>query len=539
METTYVCGHINPDTDSIVSAMAYANLCNAMGDTGYVPARLGHLNDESNFLLKKFGFESPIRLYNVRTQVRDIEYDELPQLSPSAPVSHAWSLMQSHEGNKIAQIINEDGSLYGVIVAGDIAERDMSSVTEPRVENVPVFNLLAAIEGTILNNADDVFDEISGEVCIVLPSEGGLGTHIKKDSIIICGDQPDVVDHALENGASCVILSQSTLAEKYRNISSATCLIATPFDAYRAARLIYQSIPVGRIVNTKDPVCFHLDDYLDDVRETIGQSRYRSYPVLDENDRVVGALSRYHLMNPRQKRVFLVDHNELGQSVPGLDQATLVGIIDHHRLADVQTGYPVFMRNEPVGSTTTIVATMYQESGLMPGPALAGLMAAAIISDTVMFKSPTSTPRDKRIAERLARIAGIDLEKLGKEVFQAASGADKSAEALVMTDFKEFNIADHHLGIGQITTMDSDTILKRIGELKEVMEKIRKEKEYEFVILMITDALKEGSELIITGDEDVLSQAFAVTHIHDGHAFFKGIMSRKKQVVPALSALWG
>ena len=539
MDITYVCGHRNPDTDSVVSAMAYASLRNAMGDNGYVPTRLGHLNDETYLLLKKFGFETPLRLTTVRTQIRDIDYDELPQLSPSAPVSHAWELMQQQKGNKIAQIVNEDGTLYGVLVAGDIAERDMASVNEPRVDNVPVFNLLAAIEGTVLNSEDDFFEEISGEVFIVLPSENGMDRRFEEGSIIICGDQPEVVDAAIESGASCVILSQSTLAEQYRNISSKTCLIMTPFDAYRAARLIYQSIPVGRIAEKEDLVCFHLDDFLDDVREIISKSRYRSYPVLDENDRVVGALSRYHLMQPKQKRVFLVDHNELGQSVPGLEQAELVGIIDHHRLADVQTGYPVFMRNEPVGSTTTIVANMFQENGLLPGASLAGLMAAAIISDTVMFKSPTCTPRDRRIAERLARIAGLDLDDLGKEVFSLSAGADKPVETLLMSDFKEFNIADHHLGIGQITTMDSDAMLKRLEEFRAAMDKVKEEKDYDFVILMITDALKEGSELIISGDEDILVQAFAGALVHDAHVFIKGIMSRKKQVVPALSALWG
>ena len=218
--------------------------------------------------------------------------------------------------------------------------------------------------------------------------------------------------------------------------------------------MLYQATPVERIAKTDGLVCFHLDDFLDDVREAVLQSRYRSYPVLDAKNRVVGTLSRYHLIQPRRKRIVLVDHNEVGQSVPGLEQAELVGIIDHHRLADVQTGYPVFMRNEPVGSTNTIIATMFQEHGLMPGEKLAGLMAAAIVSDTVMFKSPTTTPRDRRIAERLARIAGIDLDELGRKVFSASS-MDKPAATLLTTDLKEFHLGDHRLGISQITTMDA------------------------------------------------------------------------------------
>ncbi len=233
-----------------------------------------------------------------------------------------------------------------------------------------------------------------------------------------------------------------------------------------------------------------------------------------------------------------MDHNEISQSVPGLDQAELVGIIDHHRLADVQTGYPVFMRNEPVGSTNTIIATLFQEQGLMPGEKLAGLMAAAIVSDTVMFKSPTTTPRDRRMAERLARIAGLDLDALGQEVFSASIG-EKSAEALLKTDFKEFHLGEHRVGIAQITTMDSASIMKRRTELLSEMDKLQAEKKYDMVLLMVTDVLREGTELLFRGDREIIRQAFNLARIRDDRVFLKGIMSRKKQVVPALTLLWG
>ena len=233
-----------------------------------------------------------------------------------------------------------------------------------------------------------------------------------------------------------------------------------------------------------------------------------------------------------------MDHNEIGQSVPGLEQAELVGIIDHHRLADVQTGYPVFMRNEPVGSTNTIIGTLFQEHGLMPGEKLAGLMAAAIISDTVMFKSPTTTQRDRRMAERLARIAGLDLDTLGQEVFSSNVNG-KSAAALIKTDFKEFHIADHRLGISQITTMDSRSLLKRREEFLAEMQKLRKDKEYDMVLLMITDVLREGTELLFLGDREVIRQAFNPPRLEEDHAFLPGIMSRKKQIVPGLALLWG
>ncbi len=539
MDPIFVFGHRNPDTDSVVSAMAYAALRNALGDREYVPARLGQLNDETAFLLEKFGFKPPMLLQTVRTQVRDLDYDRPPLLGAAVAVSHAWEILRQNPNLSALPVTDDSGKLYGMITAGGIAESDMESIQHPSVSNVPVFNLLSALEGRILNDAEDMFDQISGDVVIALPSATGCLKGLKPGSIVICGQQKDVVDQALALEASCIILCQSNLAESYRNLSSATCVIATPCDAYRAARMLYQAIPVSRIAQCKDLVFFHLNDYIDDVRDTVLQSRYRSYPILDEEEKVVGTLGRYHLIRPRRKRVVLVDHNETAQSVPGLDQAEIMEIIDHHRLADVQTGNPVFMRNEPVGSTTTIIATMYQERGLMPSEKLAGLMAAAILSDTVMFKSPTCTPRDKRLAERLARIAGLDLPALGRQIFSASVSADKSVDELLRTDFKEFHIAGHDLGIGQITCLDTDAMLARLPELLPAMEKMKAERHYDLQLLMLTDVLREGTELIFLGDEDVIRMAFDAHDISNHHVFLPHVVSRKKQIVPALALLWG
>lgn len=539
MDPIFVFGHRNPDTDSVVAAMSYAALRNALGDQEYVAARLGHLNDETAFLLEKFGFKPPMLLQTVRTQVRDLDYDRPPLLGAAVPVSHAWEILRENENLSAIPVTDEGGHLYGMITAGSIAESDMDSVQHPQVTDVPIFNLLSALEGRVINDAEDVFDQISGEVMIALPTAGNVLKGMKPGSIVICGQQPDVVEQALQLHASCIILCQSDLAEKYRDMHSETCMIATPCDAYRAARMLYQAIPVSRITQAKGLVYFHLTDYIDDVRDTVLQSRYRSYPILDEEEKVVGTLSRYHLIRPRRKRVVLVDHNETAQSVPGLEQAEIMEIIDHHRLADVQTGNPVFMRNEPVGSTTTIIATMYQERGLMPSEKLAGLMAAAVLSDTVMFKSPTCTPRDRRIAERLARIAGIDLDELGREIFSASVSTDKTVEELLNTDFKEFHIAGHDLGIGQITCLDAEKVLGRLPELLPAMQKMKDAHHYDMQLLMLTDVLREGTELIFLGDEDVVRMAFSVRDIKDHHVFLPKVVSRKKQIVPALALLWG
>ena len=536
--TTYVCGHRNPDTDSIVAAISYASLFNMLGENDYVPVRLGHLNDETKFLMNRFGFQPPLKISSVRTQVRDVEFDTPPKLAAGVPVSYAWGLMMEYPNLTMLPITNEDDTLYGVITGGTIAQSDMQTIQTPVVQDAPILNVLSALEGHILNRSDDFFESLSGEVIIAMPGSVDLKREIGENSIILCGNQPEVVDLALERKAKCVILCQSDLGEKYRGITSDTCVIATPLDAWRAARWLYLATPIGRMAKKDDLVVFHLDDYLDDVKDIMLKHRFRSYPILDGQEKVVGTISRYHLLQPQRKRIVLVDHNETGQSVAGLDQAEVVAVIDHHRLADVQTGYPVYVRNEPVGSTNTIIATMFQEHGLMPGEKLAGLMAAAIISDTVMFKSPTTTQRDHRMAERLAKIAGLDLEKLGQEVFSASS-SEKTADALLGMDLKEFNLSDHYVIISQITTMDSAGLVARKEELMTEMNRILKDRKADIVALMITDVLREGTELLFLGDTEAFRQAFDLKDVKENRAFIPGLVSRKKQLVPALTQLWG
>lgn len=538
METIYVTGHRNPDTDSIVSAMAYAALRNALGNREYSARRIGHVSDETHLVLERFGFSPPEWVKNVRTQVRDLAYDTPPALSAAVTVSRAWTVLTRDRAIAAIPVTNEDGTLYGMISAGDIASYDMRSIEHPYLEEIPVFNLLSVLEGRILNDAGNLVDTITGSVSIALPQEQENLMFSSPDSIVLCGRQPDVVRRALEIGVKCVILCQAELDEELRSIPTDTCIISTPFDAYRAVRMIYQSIPIARVCRTEDMECFHLDDYVDDVREGMLKSRYRCYPVLDENERVVGTLSRYHLIKPRRKRVVLVDHNEVAQSVPGLEQAEILEIIDHHRLADIQTGNPIYFRNEPVGSTTTIVAGMYQEKGLMPSQKLAGLMAAAIVSDTVMFKSPTCTQRDRNMAERLARIANVSLDELGQEIFSASWSDDKSAKALLFSDFKDFHIAEHYLGVGQITCVNSAHILERKEEFLAQMRETMKEKKYSLMLLMLTDVLLEGTQLIYLGDEETIRQAFSA-EAKNNTVFLPQVMSRKKQIIPALSAMWG
>lgn len=538
MNEIYVSGHRNPDTDSIVAAMAYAKLRNALGDREYKAVRIGALNDETKHMLDHFGFEPPEYIKSMRTQVRDLDFDRPPELNCSVTMDLAWRTMRDGEIATMP-IVNDDGTLYGMLSAGDIASYDMETINQNYIDELPVFNLISVLEGRLVNECSSIVDSVSGDVIISLPQSYDDPALINRDTILICGDQPDVIDNALTHGVNCIIICQSDISSKLADSHSPTCIISTPLDARQVSRLIYQAIPIERVCKTTtNVVSFHLDDYIDDVKEVLLKSRFRCYPVLDENEHVVGTLSRFHLLNPRRKRVVLVDHNEAAQSVSGLDQVDILEIIDHHRLADIQTRQPISVRNEPVGSTNTIITAMYQEHGVTPSPRMAGLMAAAILSDTVMFKSPTCTKRDIAMAERLARIARIDLEELGHELYSVSGADGKSAEELFKTDYKQFHIADKNFGIGQITCVDATHLINRKDEFVNVMKKLKKDEEFDCVILMVTDVLLEGSYLIYVGSDEEIQQAFNVEP-KDNCVFLNRVMSRKKQIVPMLTAVWG
>lgn len=538
MGDIYVTGHRNPDTDSIVASIAYANLQNAtMGGREYKAVRIGSINDETARLLARFGVEAPPFVKNLRTQVCDLDYDRTPSLHRSVPLDLAWRTMRDGEVS-VVPIVQDDGTLFGMLSAGDIASHDMQTMAQNRVDNIPLFNLLSVLEGNLVNELNTTVSDVSGELYIALPQNYEDSALTNPDTVLICGEQPDIIDRAIASGVRCLIICRATLRPEWAQAGSDTCVISTPLSARRVSRIIYQALPVERIIEPKDIVAFHLGDYLDDVREIMLKSRFRSYPVLDENDQVMGTISRFHLLRPRRKQVVLVDHNEAAQSVPGLDQVEILEIIDHHRLADIQTTQPIRVRNEPVGSTNTILTGMYQERGVVPSPKIAGLMAGAILSDTVMFKSPTCTKRDITMAERLARIAGVSLEEIGKELYAAGSTDGKSAEELFNADYKQFHIAEQNIGVSQITCIDADHLLSRKEEFLDLMTRLKEKQDFDMVILMITDVLQEGSHLFYVGNDETIRQAFG-KEPRDHYLFLKGVMSRKKQIIPMLTALWG
>ena len=537
MDPIYVTGHRNPDTDSIVAAMAYTSLRNALGDREYEAACLGQVSDETNIVLNRFGFQPPKRITSMFTQVKDLDFDTPPFLSTAVTVGRGWKILQEQKNISAIPVTNEDGTLYGMLYRENVASYNMERVSSAVLESVPLFNLLSVLEGKILNAAGENTDTVSGELSIALPQERENLLFNRKDAIVLCGHQPEMIRRALEMNVNCLVLCQAELSEELRKLPTTTCIIATPYDAYRAARLIFQAAPIGRICRTENLVCFHLEDKVDYVKEQVLKFREHCYPILDENEKVVGVLTRYHLLRPRRKRVVLVDHNEVSQSVPGLEEAEILEIIDHHRLADIQTTNPIYVRNEPVGSTNTIIASMFQDKGLMPSEKMAGMMAAAIISDTVMFKSPTCTDKDIRAAERMARIANVSLDELGREIFSASLG-NRTAQDLLYADYKEFHIAGYDLAVAQVTCVDSPKMLERKDEFLQLMREAVNKDKLSMMILMLTDVLKEGTQLIYIGDDEIIHQAFGEVP-KENTLFLPGVMSRKKQVIPMLSALWG
>lgn len=537
MDPIYVIGHRNPDTDSIVAAISYAALRNALGDREYEAASLGHISDETRRVLDRFGFRPPRQIFEVYTQVMDLDYETPPVLSEAVTVGRAWDILEEQKHVDSLAVARPNGTLYGMLSREDIAQFQMELVKSSYLRPVPIFNLLSVLEGTILHDGGARSDTISGDVSIALPQNQENLMFQNEDSIVICGDQPDMIRRALRKNVNCLILCQTHLTEDLRELAEATCIISTPYDAYHTVRMIFQSAPVRRICRTQDLLGFHLHDNVDNVKEQILKHTGHCYPVIDDKEQVVGLITRNHLLHPRRKRVVLVDHNEASQSVAGLEEANILEIIDHHRLADIQTMNPIYVRNEPVGSTNTIIASMYQERGLMPSPNLAGIMAAAIISDTVMFKSPTCTEKDIKMAHRMARIANLSLEELGQFIF-SSDLEKKDPKELLMVDYKEFHIAGYDLAISQITCINSPALMKRKQEFLTEMKKIKREKMVKTVMLMLTDVLLDGTYLLYIGEDEMIHQAFGIEP-KEGEVFLPNVMSRKKQVIPSLSILLG
>ncbi len=539
-DAIYITGHKNPDTDSICAAIAYAEFKNKVGGLKAIPVRLGDINRETQFILNYFGVDEPKFIETVKVQVSDLHIDNVAPVSPDISLKMAWSIMKKNN-SKTLPVVDENDTLIGITTISnlfssfmDIWDNDILSKSNTMLEN---------IADTLSANYVYVHDEnlkLGGKIITAAMAPESTESILEAGDVVICGNREDTQRIVVEKGASLMIITGNHGAsdEIVELAKKAGCsILSTPYDSFTSSRLITQSIPIGYVMSRDNIVSFDTDDFVEDIKDIMLETRYRSYPVVDKYNKVVGTISRYHLISQNRKKVILVDHNEKTQSVHGLEDAEVLEIIDHHRIADIQTGNPIYFRNEPVGSTSTIVASIFFENGIRPSKKVAGLLCAAIISDTLLFKSPTSTNVDRHMLKRLSEIANIDVDSFAKEMFKAGTSlSNRTVEEIFHQDFKVFTLNNLKIGISQISTMDLEGFSDMKADMLSLMEKKALENSFNLLVFMLTDILKGGSELYVVGkDKELISRAFNVK-LHGPSVYLPEILSRKKQVIPPLTA---
>lgn len=535
-----VIGHKNPDTDSICSAIAYAELKNRLENTDlYVPRRAGAINAETRFVLKHFDVDVPELVEDVGTQVKDIEIREIESVAGSISLKNAYTLMK--EQNVVTlPITTEDGYLEGLITIGDIATSymdvyDSSILAKAKTSYRNIIETLDA--ELVVGDADAIFE--SGKVLVAAANPDLMEGYIEKNDLVITGNRYETQLCAIEMNAGCIIICEGAGASLTicRMAEAKGCtVISTPHDTYTVARLINQSMPVKYFMITDKIDKFLTTDFVEEIKEVMMKKRTRDFPILDTKGKYRGMVSRRNLLNMKKKQVILVDHNEKSQAADGVENTEILEIIDHHRLGTMETITPVFFRNQPLGCTATIIFQMYKERHIEIPEKIAGLLCSAILSDTLMFRSPTCTPADKAAAEVLAKMAGIDVEEYANEMFLAASNLQtKTEEEIFFQDFKKFSTDDVTFGISQITSLNEGE-LKMLGtRLKPCLEQFRITQHVDMVFFMATDIVKESTTLFYAGEDvDSILEVLYGHAGHDGSIELPGVVSRKKQLVPAL-----
>ncbi len=537
-----VVGHKNPDTDSICSAITYANLKRILTGKNYVAKRAGSVSKETQFVLERFGAKEPEYIADVRTQVSDIEIRTVEPLKKGVSVKNAFNNMKEQSAFLLS-VTNDEGYLEGVVSVGDIAESGFDVYDNRIVSKAKTSfkNIIETLEAKVLvGNPDGVFDK--GKIFIAANTPDLLESYIEPNDLVITGNRFETQLFSVESGVSCIVLSkynddiQHIVREKAKE--KGVLIMCTPYDSYTVARLINQSIPVESIMTTENIITFNIDDFTNDVKEVMAKNRLRYFPVLDEQGKYIGQISKRSFLDMEKKKIVLVDHNEKNQAVDGIEYADIMEIIDHHRLGSLETINPVFFRNQPLGCTCTIIYQMYNENGVEITPEIAGLLCSAIISDTLMFRSPTCTEYDKQAALKLAEIAGIDIEKYAEEMFSAGSCLkETSSEDIFYQDYKTFTTAGVTFGVGQITSMNSGDLNEVKGRLNEFMEELLKKGGVDMLFFMLTNIIDESTMLLYkgAGAKEILISAYGPDVPDDG-VLVKDMVSRKKQLVPALIA---
>lgn len=535
----FVIGHKNPDTDSICSAIAYAALKNQIAEGNYVAKRAGRISEETRYVLERFQIEEPDYVEDVGTQLKDIEIRYLEGVSKNISLKRAWNLMR--EKNVVTLPITNEGKLEGLITVKDIMSSYMD-VYDSRIlskAKTTYKNILDALDGTlIVGNEDGIFDQ--GKIMIATSNLDMIEGFIEENDMVLLGNRYESQFCAIEMKASVIVLclEQPISATIKKLAEERGCvMILTRHDTFTAARLINQSAPIEYFMCKTGLTTFRKDDYIEDIKPIMSKKRHRDFPVLDEEGNYCGMLSRRYLLDTAKKQVILVDHNESSQAVDGLEEAEILEVIDHHRLGNLETLNPIFFRNQPLGCTATIVYQMYLENGVTIEPKIAGLLCAAILSDTLMFRSPTCTKVDREAAEELAGLAGIEPESFAKEMFNAGSCLrEKPIEEIFRQDFKTFHVGELSFGVGQINSMNEYELAELKLRMAEYLTQSKKEFGLDMLFFMLTNIIDESTDLVFTGNEsqEIVMEAFPQAEEVAGAYLLKGVVSRKKQLIPAL-----
>ena len=547
LKKTLVLGHRNPDTDSICSAICYAGFKHQLTGENYEPCRAGNVNPETQYVLDYFKLKAPRLVENVKTQVKDIEIRKTKGVSRGISLKNAWGLMQ--ENNVVTlPCVTEEGLLEGVITIGDITKSYMNLYDSSIISKActKYANILDTLEGSmVVGDSEAYFDR--GKVLIAAANPDLMENYIEKHDLVILGNRYESQLCAIEMEAGCIIVCEGAgVSLTIRKLAQerGCAVITTPYDTYTTARLINQSMPISYFMTKENIIEFSEEDYLDDIREIMASKRHRDFPILDSDGKYIGMISRRNLLGAKGKSIILVDHNEKSQAVEGMESADIREIIDHHRLGTVETMSPVFFRNQPLGCTATIIYQMYQENHIEIDKTTAGLLCSAIISDTLLFRSPTCTPIDKAAGLALALIAGLDFEKYAIDMFSAGSNLKgKSDGDIFYQDFKRFTVGNSVFGIGQITSLNAVELKDLRTRMSAYTEKEREQHEIDMMFFMLTNILTESTDLICTGQgaEQLIANAF---HVKDedmenvsgqtGIVKLPGVVSRKKQLAPQI-----
>ena len=541
-EIVYVSGHKNPDTDSICSAIAYSYLLNATNKYNAVPVRLGEVNRETEYVLKRFGVEHPVLLKTVKQKVEDLNYDKVTVFSKDLTLKTAWFLLKQ-QNLKSAPILDEHGQLLGLLSTSNIIEGYMDQWDSEVLKKAktPVENVIDTLEANVIY-LNEALKVINGDIHIAAMSGNEAKKRIhENDVVIVGGDRSDDLEELISVKPSLIILTGSLTSNEHvvnKCKEQGISIVSTPFNTYQTSQQIVQAVPVEYVMIKGDIKTFSTDDTLDYMKEVMSETRYRGYPVIDLNNRCVGSISRFALLKGLRKKVILVDHNERGQSIPGIEEADILEIVDHHRVADIQTVGPLLFRGEPLGSTATIVTKIFDELDVEMPSHIAGLLLGAVVSDTLLFKSPTCTPVDTKIAKTLAEIAGVDIQEFAMEMFKAGTSlVGKTVDEIFNQDFKKFSFDNLQVGVAQVNSMDIEGFLPYKKDMLDYMNKFAEDNNLEFTLLLLTDIINANSEIFVGGPRpEFVDKAFNV-QLTECQGTLAGVISRKKQVVPAITAI--